>query len=111
MGQLAHDPSKPRATWPAFSTFLRRYQYEWAGAELTGFSRWPGGYLVLCSVALILLGATTRWVPLGTCSFWLALVWLAAVYYVADALLVHTSIAYITRKPDLPLRSALSHSR
>jgi hypothetical protein len=93
--------------WSRVKNCLEVYLKTWAGARLLGLGKTPGTYLCVSFIVLILLGFLAARLTGGHRSLILALCWVGAVYYIVDALLVHTTIVYITRDPADPLRSVI----
>jgi hypothetical protein len=92
------------AVWESAERLLKQYSTKWCIAGSLGFGEAPGLYLTLVSlVFLIGVPCAVSAVP----SWPRTLIGVAAILYILDSVLVNTSVAFVSRRPENRLRSVV----
>src|SRR5262245_45332653 len=90
--------------WKWAECLLEQYSTKWCIAGLLGFGEAPGVYLTLVSLVFVIgVSCAVSAVP----SWPRTLFAVAAIFYIADFVLVNTSVAFVTRRPENRLRSVV----
>jgi len=101
--------AKSWAWWQAVADFIGCYQQHWALHAWLGLDNREGWFVLFRTVFLLLLLATVAACPASLFLDWPApfIVAIVAAIILVDAIMVNTSIVFVTRRPMSTLRSAV----